>query len=151
MEFLVYPCTYPPIIFQRTERQRLKVVPVRRAMSTGFEPKAFETNLCQREERVGTTPFDNQERKPMISSNLRFKRRGTQQGKDHTVPIQISMRKDDSIRLRKSKEMSSYMLLSIVLLFILTHSFRLAFRIYEIVMPNGNTSENFVRCYNIGR
>ena len=121
---------------------------MRRAMSTGFVNK---TNLCQREERVGANPSDNQELKRMISSKLRFKRRNTQVEKDDMVPIQISRRKDDSIRLRKSKEMSSYMLLSIVLLFILTHSFRLAFRIYEIVMPNGNTSENFVRCYNIGR
>ena len=120
-------------------------------MSTGLEPKALKTNFCKRDESIETKLSDDQENKSMISSMLGLEPKNTQEENYQMVPIRISSRKADSIRLRKSKEMSCYMLLSIVLLFILTHSFRLAFRIYEFLMPNGNTSENFDRCYEMGR
>ena len=53
--------------------------------------------------------------------------------------------------LPEYKEKSCYTLLAIVLLFLLTHSFRLALKMYEFLMPNGNTLENYERCYTLGR
>ena len=48
-------------------------------------------------------------------------------------------------------EKSSLILVAIVLLFILTHSYRLALKVYEVLMPQGNTFENFKRCFSLGR
>ena len=49
------------------------------------------------------------------------------------------------------KHNTCFVLLAIVFLFILTHSFRLAFRIYEILLPRGNTAAHFEQCYRLGR
>ena len=62
-----------------------------------------------------------------------------------------SIRKSIRNNSGKSKEKRCSMLVSIVLLFILTHSFRLAIKIYEVLLPNSNTSRNYDRCYIIGR
>ena len=62
-----------------------------------------------------------------------------------------SSKRNTLATVHESKEKTYYMLLAIVLLFILTHSFRLAVKVYEIVMPNANTHENFEACYIIGR
>ena len=48
-------------------------------------------------------------------------------------------------------EKSSLILVAIVVLFILTHSYRLALKVYEVLMPQGNTFENFKRCFSLGR
>ena len=50
-----------------------------------------------------------------------------------------------------TKENTRLVLLAIVILFILTHSFRLAFKIYEVLLPRGNTKEHFIHCFNLGR
>ena len=48
-------------------------------------------------------------------------------------------------------EKSSLILVTIVLLFIVTHSYRLALKLYEVLNPDKNTYENFQKCYSIGR
>ena len=48
-------------------------------------------------------------------------------------------------------EKSSLILVAIVLVFLLSHSFRLALKVYEVLMPQGNTFENFKRCFSLGR
>ena len=48
-------------------------------------------------------------------------------------------------------EKSSMILVAIVLLFVVTHSYRLALKVYEVVIPQGNTFENFKRCFAVGR
>ena len=48
-------------------------------------------------------------------------------------------------------EKSSMILVTIVLLFIVTHSYRLALKLYEVLNPDKNTYENFQKCYAIGR
>ena len=48
-------------------------------------------------------------------------------------------------------EKSSMILVTIVLLFIVTHSYRLALKLYEVSNPDKNTYENFQKCYAIGR
>ena len=50
-----------------------------------------------------------------------------------------------------SKENTRVVLLAIVLLFILTNSFRIAFKMYDIVLPKGNTADHFEQCYRLGR
>ena len=50
-----------------------------------------------------------------------------------------------------SKENTRLVLAAIVFLFILTHSFRLAFKMYEILLPRGNTADHFEQCYRLGR
>ena len=59
--------------------------------------------------------------------------------------------KDNSTDWNIPAEKSSLILVAIVLLFILTHSYRLALKVYEVLMPQGNTYENFKRCFFIGR
>ena len=48
-------------------------------------------------------------------------------------------------------EKSSLILVSIVVLFITTHSYRIALKMYEVLMPQRNTKENFLRCISVGR
>ena len=48
-------------------------------------------------------------------------------------------------------EKSSLILIAIVLLFTLTHCYRLALKAYEVFMPHGNTYKNFKRCLSFGR
>ena len=146
--YLLIYCCNP---FQRSASQCLKGDPIRRTISNGFERKAITTDPCQKEEYIDTKHPDDQELKPIMSSKHTLDDNNTPEGNEETVTIRTPTMKHDSIRLRKSKEMSCYMLLSIVLLFILTHSFRLAIKIYEILMPNGITSENYDRCFTVGR
>ena len=56
-----------------------------------------------------------------------------------------------STSVRESREKSCAILVPIVSLFIITHSFRLAFKVYEALMPNTSTSDNYDRCFMIGR
>ena len=56
-----------------------------------------------------------------------------------------------SIRQRITTEKTTIILVAIVVLFVITHSYRLALKIYEVVMPQSNTMESFQRCYSIGR
>ena len=50
-----------------------------------------------------------------------------------------------------NKEESCWTLLVIVLLFILTHSFRLVLKMYEVYLPNRNTSKHYDECFMAGR
>ena len=58
-------------------------------------------------------------------------------------------RRKSSCHQEKYKEKSCSMLLAIVFLFVLTHSFRLAFKFYEVLIPN--TAEQFERCLRVNR
>ena len=62
--------------------------------------------------------------------------------------------KRNSIQINDAQvaaEKSSLILVTIVLLFIVTHSYRLALKLYEVLNPDKNTYENFQKCYSIGR
>ena len=56
-----------------------------------------------------------------------------------------------SIRQRITTEKTTIILVAIVVLFVITHSYRLALKIYEVLMPQSNTMDSFQRCYSIGR
>ena len=51
--------------------------------------------------------------------------------------------------MKSIKKRVAQCFLTIVFLFVLTHSFRLAFKFYEILIPN--TAEQFERCLRINR
>ena len=52
-----------------------------------------------------------------------------------------------SSKLKIRLDRSAMLLASIVVLFILTHSYRIALKTYEITAPNANTNEKFNTCF----
>ena len=116
-----------------------------------LDSKNTPKNHCLRDGNIDTKCSDDLELKPMIHSKQSLDFKNDRQGNAEMVSMHKILTTNDSTCIRKSKEMSCYMLLSIVLLFILTHSFRLAFKIYETLVPNSITSENYDRCYAMGR
>ena len=52
---------------------------------------------------------------------------------------------------QKRAEKSSIILVVIVVLFILTQSYRLALKAYEVLLPESYGIENFKRCFGMGR
>ena len=69
--------------------------------------------------------------------------------KTNLLRIEAQTRRKGSCHQEKYKEKSCSMLLAIVFLFVLTHSFRLAFKFYEVLIPN--TAEQFERCLRVNR
>ena len=62
--------------------------------------------------------------------------------KEHILgPVKLKMRVDKSAKV----------LVSIVILFIVTHSYRLALKMYEVSSPNTNTMESFTICFALKR
>ena len=50
-------------------------------------------------------------------------------------------------QFRKKKEKSTAILVSIVVLFILCHSYRLSLKIYEFAKPSSHVMDSFTFCY----
>ena len=91
------------------------------------------------------------EKESRTSKNL-YKKRGEGRFETMINSRQVYLQKKIREKLEPpTKENTELVLLAIVLLFILTHSFRLAIKIYEVILPNGNTSEHFEECYSLGR
>ena len=67
------------------------------------------------------------------------------------TPPQMFSSSKRNINWKSPTEKSSLILVSIVLLFIITHSYRIALKMYEVLMPQKNTMENFRRCMSVGR
>ena len=67
------------------------------------------------------------------------------------VEPQTSTIEMPTIDRQNSSNKSTIIVLSIVLLFILTHSFRLVLKVYEVIDSQSNTMENFLRCYDFRR
>ena len=57
----------------------------------------------------------------------------------------------NSCRKKITTEKTSFILIAIVVLFLLTHSYRLAIKFYEALMPQSNTAETFDFCFSLGR
>ena len=57
----------------------------------------------------------------------------------------------NSCRKKITTEKTSFILIAIVVLFLLTHSYRLAIKFYEALMPQSNTADNFDICFSLGR
>ena len=56
-----------------------------------------------------------------------------------------------SLRKRFSAGKSTLILITIVVLFVITHSFRLALKVYMTVFPQFNTDEKFTGCLRLRR
>ena len=56
-----------------------------------------------------------------------------------------------STRLKVRKDRSAAVLVSIVILFLITHCYRLALKIYEVALPNTHTMEEFETCFSLKR
>ena len=56
-----------------------------------------------------------------------------------------------STRLKVRTDRSAAVLVSIVILFMITHCYRLALKVYEVASPNRQTMESFQKCYALGR
>ena len=57
----------------------------------------------------------------------------------------------NSCRKKITTEKTSFILIAIVVLFLLTHSYRLAIKFYEALMPQSNTADSFDICFSLGR
>ena len=62
---------------------------------------------------------------------------------------------DDEIRkstkLKVRTDRSAVVLVSIVILFLITHCYRLALKVYEVASPNAQTMETFKVCFALKR
>ena len=56
-----------------------------------------------------------------------------------------------STKLKVRTEKSAIILGLIVVLFLFTHSYRMIIKIYEVALPNSNTTENFKICFTLKR
>ena len=54
-------------------------------------------------------------------------------------------------KLKVRTDKSALILVTIVVLFIITHCYRLALKIYEVASPSAHTMESFEICYSLGR
>ena len=56
-----------------------------------------------------------------------------------------------STKLIVRTEKSAIVLALIVILFLFTHSYRMALKVYEVALPNLNTIDRFTICYTLQR
>ena len=56
-----------------------------------------------------------------------------------------------STKLKVRTDRSAMVLVSIVILFLLTHSYRIALKVYEVASPNAHTIEKFKICFALKR
>ena len=54
-------------------------------------------------------------------------------------------------QFRRRREKSTMILVTIVGLFLLCHSYRLALKVYELAYPEAHTMSTFMYCNNMGR
>ena len=55
------------------------------------------------------------------------------------------------VRKKITTEKTTFILVVIVVLFLITHSYRLSIRFYEALMPQSNTVDSFDFCFSLGR
>ena len=56
-----------------------------------------------------------------------------------------------SKKLKVRSDRSAAILVSIVIMFLITHCYRLAVKVYEVASPNAQTIETFQACFNLKR
>ena len=62
---------------------------------------------------------------------------------------EIGMKQSTKLKVRTEK--SAMVLGSIVILFLFTHSYRMALKLYDVSSPNAHTIEKFKICYTLRR
>ena len=108
--------------FRKAEGVKSGSVKMMKSQRSQVSPRHYST-LCK-----PTTP------KHQISEDI--------PSKEHILePVKLKMRVDKSAKV----------LVSIVILLIVTHSYRLALKMYEVSSPNTNTMESFTICFALKR
>ena len=122
---------------------------LRRSLSEGHLIHT-KTNVI-REENRNTFSFNEAKRRKLkFKSTFSSTKQNFEKSNLLSLKAQQGMkRRKGSCHQEKYKEKSCSMLLAIVFLFVLTHSFRLAFKFYEVLIPN--TAEHFERCHRVNR
>ena len=110
-------------------------------ISTVFASKINE-NKCIHPKRVHSVNIDIRRNSPTIDEN------GERISTDFSPQ---GSRISDSVRRRSSTGKSTLILVVIVVFFVITHSNRLALKLYMTIFPHLNTKENFTRCLGLGR
>ena len=71
----------------------------------------------------------------------------------HSIGTSIASEspKQQPTKLKIRTEKSAVILALIVILFLFTHIYRMALKVYEVAMPNTNTIERFKLCFSLKR
>ena len=91
---------------------------------------------------------------PRSNIQINARRQITENPEIETIPLVRNISDVNNPPLNKFKvrtEASAMMLASIVILFMITHSFRIALKVSELASPNTNTIEKFKICYTLKR
>ena len=119
---------------------------LRRAKSEGYLHYHIKRS---KKEVIGTSSSFSATKQCKISCQSTVSSTKQNSEKTNLLRIKAQTRRKGSCHQEKYKEKSCSMLLAIVFLFVLTHSFRLAFKFYEVLIPN--TAEQFERCLRVNR
>ena len=63
----------------------------------------------------------------------------------------LTKRTEPSKDVRIPTEKSTLILVAIVCIFVASHSFRLSFKIWEVLWPASISRDHWLKCYNLGR
>ena len=85
-----------------------------------------------------------------LSQRKPFFQRAKPNGICNNVPS-LSNKQQKMSRLKVRTDKSAIILGLIVVLFIFTHCYRIALKIYEVALPNSNTTEHFKVCFALKR
>ena len=88
-------------------------------------------------------------RKPSTIKSFRALRRMTRYKGMKGRKAKKEMSKSKKLKVRTDR--SAVVLVTIVILFMVTHCYRLALKIYEVASPNTQTMENFKMCFALKR
>ena len=109
--------------------------------------KDVESNSLKRSRSLDEDTT-NHLRKSMIVRNNTIKSRLAEESRRQYFHRQSCR---DSCRKKITTEKTTFILIAIVALFLLTHSYRLSIKFYEALMPKSNTVDSFDFCFSLGR
>lgn len=139
--------------FQIEVRASDKAQQVMTTLKIDQPPKQHSVRLKDREPTSETS----------FVSKMSFRKENSSRNSDPDMiehEGQASKKRNASVRLsrdivvkgqRKRKEKSTIVLISIVLIFVVCHTYRLSLRLYELAFPENNTLKHYSRCQNLGQ
>ena len=112
-----------------------------------YEPKNFNANSSVSVESPCKGNLYSATCKRDVFRNGLIKKSGPTQTTSIDSATAFQTENVSSSKLKIRLDRSAMLLASIVVLFILTHSYRIALKTYEITAPNSNTNEKFNACF----
>ena len=95
------------------------------------------------------------ERKEIRFQSLQDRMKAYFENSENPIPERLSFPFNSSNRgftkKRISTEKTTLILISIVVHFLFTHSYRLTIKFYEALMPQSSTKASFEQCFSLGR